>query len=170
MFGFDFTPTFTHTQEIPQPTQRQPMTTQATPYVLHRPPMLLIDNLIHHDDDSATAQLRVRDDLMFYEAAGLPTWVSIELMAQTISLYAGVQSNKQGIPPRLGFLLGTRKLVLPFSHFAPDSVLTILAKRHYIHDNLGVFDCSIYVGDDSTPAMVATISVYEPSDNEMPPL
>ena len=100
---------------------------------------------------------------MFYEADGLPTWASIELMAQTVSLYAGVQGDKHGTPPRLGFLLGTRKLELPFSHFAPDSVLTITATRHYVHENLGVFHCAIYLGDDP-PTISATLSVYEPDD------
>ncbi len=142
------------------------MNTPATPYVLHRPPMLLIDSLSAYDDDSATTTLTVRDDLMFYEADGLPTWASIELMAQTVSLYAGVQGDKQGTPPRLGFLLGTRKLELPFAHFAPDSVLTISATRHYVHENLGVFHCAIYVNDD-TPPISATLSVYEPNDDEI---
>ncbi len=45
---------------------------------------------------------------MFCEPEGLPTWSSIELMAQTISAYAGYKGQTQGLPPKIGFLLGKR--------------------------------------------------------------
>lgn len=133
-------------------------------YILHRPPMVFIDELISHDDDRAVATLTVRSELMFCEKDGLPTWVGIEIMAQTISLYAGVQGKKSGNPPKLGFLLGTRKMTLPCSHFGVGQILTVVATRQYVHDNLGVFDCQISMDDEV--CMSATLSVYEPAEGE----
>lgn len=131
-------------------------------YIMHRPPMVLLDDLVDYADDEVWASLTIRSDLMFCEQQGLPTWAGIEIMAQTVSLYAGVQGYLQGQPPKIGYLLGTRKLQLPISHFALGSQLKIHAKKQYIHENLGVFDCAIYLQNQSDIEIKATLSVYEP--------
>lgn len=149
-------------------TEYQNTPESVLPYILHRSPMLLIDELLSIDETRAISQLEIRPELMFCETQGLPTWVSIEIMAQTISLYAGKQGSLAGQPPKLGFLLGTRKLLLPFSHFPFGSRLQITAEKQYIHDNLGVFNCQIDVIQSSSqqdlPPIQAVLSVYEPQD------
>lgn len=133
-------------------------------YILHRPPMVLIDDILDWNQEGVAATLTIRPDLMFCEEEGLPTWVAIEIMAQTISLHAGLVGHHLGHLPKLGFLLGTRKINLPFSHFKIGQVLTVYAKCQYIHDKLGVFDCQIVI--DGAVSMNATLSVYEPSEGE----
>lgn len=133
-------------------------------YILHRPPMVLIDELVSSDSHQAVATLTIRPELIFCESDGLPTWVGIEIMAQTISLHAGVQGRQAGNPPKLGFLLGTRKMILPFSHFGLGETLTVTATCQYVHENLGVFDCQIAINDNV--CMTATLSVYEPTEGE----
>ena len=133
-------------------------------FIKHRPPMVLIDTLCEHGVDYACASLRVHDGLMFCEADGLPTWVSLEIMAQTVSLYAGVQGAQVGRAPKLGFLLGTRKLILPYSHFTIGALLHIRATQVLIDEQLGVFDCTI--DTDGCESISARLSVYEPRDGQ----
>ena len=46
--------------------------------------MLLLDRLLHADAETATAQLTVAPDALFLQDAGMPAWVGIEYMAQTV--------------------------------------------------------------------------------------
>ncbi|WP_173912435.1 3-hydroxylacyl-ACP dehydratase [Acinetobacter sp. Marseille-Q1618] len=131
----------------------------AIDFIPHQKPMVFIDDLVEIGENYAVAQLSIRPELMFCEAQGLPTWSSIELMAQTISAYAGSQGQKLGQTPKIGFLLGTRKLHLPVPFFAIGEIVTIRAERQYLHEGLGQFACEIsYQGH----TISAILSVYEP--------
>ncbi len=46
-------------------------------------------------------------------------------MAQTISAYAGYKGKTQGLPPKIGFLLGTRKMQLPCAYFSLGTTVRI---------------------------------------------
>lgn len=135
----------------------------AIDFIPHGKPMVFVDDLIEEGDHFAIAQLTIRPELMFCEAEGLPTWSSIELMAQTVSLYAGIQSQKVGKAPKIGFLLGTRKLHLPVPFFAMGDVVTIRAERQYLHEGLGQFACEIQYQGHTINAM---LSVYEPEEHQ----
>ncbi|MDM1757775.1 MULTISPECIES: 3-hydroxylacyl-ACP dehydratase [Acinetobacter] len=131
----------------------------AVDFIPHEKPMVFVDDLVEVGENFAEATLTIQPALMFCEAAGLPTWSSIELMAQTVSLYAGAQSQKVGQRPKIGFLLGTRKLHLPVAYFAMGEVVTIRAERQYLHEGLGQFACEIQYQEHTINAM---LSVYEP--------
>ena len=90
----------------------------AVQFIPHEKPMVFVDRLIEANENFAIAELLIQPDLMFCDAQGLPTWSSIELMAQTISAYAGHKGQMLGLPPKIGFLLGTRKMQLPLPYFA----------------------------------------------------
>ncbi|KAA8733862.1 3-hydroxylacyl-ACP dehydratase [Acinetobacter qingfengensis] len=139
------------------------MSESALPYIPHQAPMIFIDELLECGIDHAVAKLTIHPELMFLEPQGLPTWTSIELMAQTISLYAGVQGKAQGQPPKIGFLLGTRKLHLPFPYFPLHSEVQITVHKNYMHDNLGMFQCEIIAQEQT---ITAVLSVYEPDSTE----
>ncbi len=133
-------------------------------YLPHQPPMVLIDELLEAGEDYAIAKVTIRPELMFVEEQGLPTWATIELMAQTVSLYAGVQGAANGIQPRIGFLLGTRKMILPCAFFPVGSELIVKATQNYLHDQLGVFICELHYLQH---CIQATLSVYVPDQTEL---
>lgn len=137
------------------------MLEQAAPYLPHHAPMIMIDSLVEAGEDFAIAKVTVTPALMFSNAQGLPTWASIELMAQTVSLYAGVQGQKNQQAPKIGFLLGSRKMNFDFAYFPLNSEIIIKAKKNYMQDNLGVFDCEISALGKT---ITATLSVYEPEN------
>ena len=137
------------------------MLEQAAPYLPHQAPMVMIDSLVEASENHAVAKVVVTPELIFTDKNGLPTWASIELMAQTVSLYAGVQGKKDQQPPKIGFLLGSRKMNFDFAYFPLNSEIMIKAKKNYMQDNLGVFDCEITAMGKS---ITATLSVYEPEN------
>ncbi|WP_166171349.1 3-hydroxylacyl-ACP dehydratase [Acinetobacter sp. SA01] len=130
-------------------------------FIPHEQPMVFVDHLIEASDVFAIAELVIRPELMFCEAEGLPTWSSIELMAQTISAYAGYKGKMSGLPPKIGFLLGTRKMQLPVPYFALGETVRIKAEQGYLHEGLGQFQCEIEYREHRFSAM---LSVFEPPE------
>ncbi|MCH7336458.1 3-hydroxylacyl-ACP dehydratase [Acinetobacter sp. NIPH 2699] len=137
------------------------MKLDAIEYIPHEQPMVFIDHLLEVKEGYAIAELTIRPELMFCEAAGLPTWASIEIMAQTISAYSGWMGQQLQQAPKVGFLLGTRKLQLPFAYFALGQTLSIRVEQQYLHEGLGQFSCEILGGEQVISAL---LSVYEPTD------
>ena len=133
----------------------------AVKFIPHKKPMVFVDHLIEVTDEKAIAELHITPDLMFCEPEGLPTWTSIEIMAQTVSAYAGFQGRKKGENPKIGFLLGTRKMHIPVPYFAMGDVVRICIEQHYLHEGLGQFQCEIEYKEHKVCAM---LSVYEPQE------
>lgn len=110
----------------------------------HSGRMVLIDRITRYGDDFVEAGAQIKPDHILLAGGILPYTAFIELMAQAVGAYAGIQSRKNARPVRLGFLLGTRKLEI----FA-QSVLVgthLLATAHMsIQDagGMGVFDCEL---------------------------
>ncbi|MFV5490584.1 3-hydroxylacyl-ACP dehydratase [Acinetobacter sp. ASP199] len=135
----------------------------AVQFIPHQQPMVFVDHLIEVNDEFAIAELHIRPELMFCEDEGLPSWTSIELMAQTISAYSGFKGQSKQQSPRIGFLLGTRKMQLPVAYFELGSVVRIRVEQSYLHEGLGQFSCEIQYKEHNITAM---LSVYEPADND----
>ena len=135
----------------------------AVQFIPHEKPMVFVDHLIEANEHFAIAELVIRPELMFCEAQGLPSWTSIELMAQTISAYAGHKGQMLGLPPKIGFLLGTRKMQLSVPYFALGETVRIKAEQGYLHEGLGQFNCEIEYREHRFSAM---LSVFEPPEME----
>lgn len=137
-------------------------------YVPHRGVMLLLDRLLHADVQGAVAQVTVPRDGLFVQDAGMPAWVGVEYMAQTVAAWAGWQALQAQRSVKLGFLLGTRKYQAECSHFALGAELQVRVHSELVGDNgLGMFACEIVQAnaDDQERVLAqARISVYEPED------
>ena len=131
----------------------------------HAPPMRLIDQVFAINEESVQAAAVVTSGRSFTcDSRGLPWWVSIELMAQTIGLWAGARSLERGMGLRLGFLLGTRKLESNFSHLAIGEQAIIEADLNVLNaDGLAVFDCTLTAGQKSASAR---LKVFQPDNLE----
>lgn len=133
-------------------------------YVPHRGAMLLLDRLLAADDDTAVAEVTVPRDGLFLHDAGMPSWVGMEYMAQTVAAWAGWRALQKGKAVQIGFLLGSRKYETAQAFFAPGSRLTVSVRCELLGDNgLGMFDCRIEANGGEEVA-TARISVFEPGD------
>lgn len=127
----------------------------------HRGTMLLIDRVLNYDADSIAVALQVPGDSPFHMGTGVPAYVGIEYMAQAVACWAGCMARLQGLPPPLGFLLGSRRYMSTVSQFASGCQLRVEARRELIGDNgLGVFACRILEGEQELAN--ANVSVFEP--------
>lgn len=130
----------------------------------HRDPMLLLERVTAADAERLCAQARVNPQAWYADAAGnMPAWIGVELMAQAIAAFVGLEQQRQGKPIKIGFLLGTRKYASAVPAFARDAVLDITACLVYREaSGLGAFDCHISVKGERVAD--ATIKVFEPDD------
>lgn len=131
--------------------------------VPHSGGMLLLDALLDVDDSQATARATVRATNLFADAAGVPGWLGIEYMAQTIAAWSGMRNHHAGQPPAIGFLLGSRRYECDVAAFPVGSELTICVRSELIGDNgLGMFACTLSIGEREVAR--ANVSVFQPAD------
>ncbi|MCB9596099.1 MAG: hypothetical protein H6719_25480 [Sandaracinaceae bacterium] len=78
----------------------------------HRPPMLLVDEVIHHDGLRVTCRTTIREDMPFVADGEVPLLVALELFAQSACSLVSLLAGDRGVPMAGGAVLGTRKLEL----------------------------------------------------------
>lgn len=137
--------------------------------VPHAAPMSLLHSVEDYGDDWLRAKAIIRAGDLFVEDGGVPAWVGIEYMAQTVAAYAGVQARLRGDSVKVGFLVGTRKYTINTAHFAINSEFSITAKQVILGENgLGAFDCLIEGKsiDGSDIEAHASLNVFQPDNIE----
>jgi predicted hotdog family 3-hydroxylacyl-ACP dehydratase len=130
----------------------------------HGANMVVIDRLVAHDDARSVASVTVRRDSKFCEESGVPAWVGIEYMAQTVAAHAGFDARLRGKAPAIGFLLGTRSYECRVAEFALGSELEITVELLFTEAGLASFNCVIESGE---VLAAAVISIYRPDDEEL---
>lgn len=135
----------------------------------HDWPMIVIDRVIAHGDDWVETEIVVTENHVFYDSKhdALPSWIIIEIMAQSIAAYAGMTAVNDGRPVVPGFLLGTRKLDFAQEWIARGSVVhTRVASQFSSNEGLGAFNCASRVDEQEIASGV--INVYQTSEGNPP--
>ena len=133
----------------------------VTELVPHRDGMLLIDELLDDSVEVVQAALTVRSDLLFLQPEGLPAWVGVELMAQTVAAWAGLRRLERGEEILLGFLLGTRKYECDVPFFPLGARLVMSAHQEMVSEQgLAVFICTIAL--DGKVVARASVNAFQP--------
>jgi len=111
----------------------------------HRPPMILIDELVHCGPQEVVCAVTIRDDAPFVTDGRLPALISIEYFAQTVAAFYGYisQSSEQFT---MGMLLGTRELELHTDYLHVGDVLTVTGHEQWNGGNLAQFRCELHRG------------------------
>lgn len=99
----------------------------------------------------------------FYEQAlgGVPACVALEYMAQTMALLVGLRDRRRGQKPRIGFVLGSRKLVTSLPCFRDGERYRISATCTYEDESFGSFDCVI-TDQGGVEVVTATMTAFQP--------
>ncbi len=104
---------------------------------------------------------------MFYDATlnGVPAWVGIEYMAQAISALAGLRAKEKNQGIKLGFLLGTRKLLLVYKVLVAGQRYRIHVKQMFWDESgMANFECEIF--HDQELCVEAKVNVFETDEIE----
>ena len=131
----------------------------------HAGRMLLLDRCVEIGEEHLVAEVTIHANTPFCRDGAVGAWVGIEYMAQAVGAYGGNVWRMQGQPPKVGFLLGSRKQLCYRPRFAAGSVLRVTARREFQgSDGLAAFACQIE--DQHGLAAEATLSVFEPANVE----
>lgn len=136
--------------------------------VPHTGTMVLLDRIDHWDDEQLQASVTIRPDAPFIDARGMPAWVGIELMAQTIAALGGCRARRVSQPVRIGFLVGSRRYISSHSYFPIGTQLQVKVKEIVTGEQgLSVFECTLRAGGaHSDISASANINVFQPEDPE----
>lgn len=131
--------------------------------VPHSGPMVLLDDLLEAGPGWVTAGVRIAEDSLFFEpGAGMPCWLGLEYMAQTIALYSGLEAKRAGEPVPIGLLLGSRRYQATTDYFPLGSYLRVHVREEWNDGQMAVFDCR--VEEDDRCLARARLNVFLPPD------
>ena len=96
----------------------------------HKPPMLLLTSCGTADGECVTARCTIGEQCRLFRLSDgrYGTWMLIELMAQTVGIYAGLKNREAGSAPRIGFLLGARKFTVHTPFLTEGDVIDLSAE------------------------------------------
>ncbi len=126
----------------------------------HRPPMLLLDELVHAPDTEVECAVTVRAGAPFVEDGAISSLVSLEYFAQAVAALYGYVG--QGGTGGVGVLLGARALTLETPRFAVGERLRVRARCTWSDGGIGHFKCALLRGDE--PLASAAINVLYSDD------
>lgn len=130
----------------------------------HAAPMILLSGYEEPaGEDSVVAFVDVTEAAPFYEPGlgGVPACVALEYMAQTMAVLVGLARRRKGLKPRLGFVLGSRKLETKIPCFRDGESYRIAATCTYEDESFGSFDCVITDRGGKEVAK-ATMTAFQP--------
>jgi len=131
----------------------------------HGHPMILLDSLDDFCEEKATCTTLITTQSLLFDSGlqGVPSYVGIEYMAQTIAAYANANEIVNKRPVEIGFLVSSRKYKCNYSVFKLGMALQITAKQLYKDESgLSAFDCAIFINDDEVAS--ARINVFQPEN------
>lgn len=128
----------------------------------HKDPMIMVDHVQDFQDDSIHVMLTIRPGIPFFENGEVPSYVAIEYMAQAVAAWNGLILRKYNLPPRIGFLLGTRKLTLTQPSFEEGDILHIFGQSKYSDGEMASFECRIEIAGKQVAS--ANLNVFQPEN------
>src|SRR2546423_1284379 len=85
--------------------ERMSLLPPAADVLPHRPPMILIDELLEAGENALTARVLLRADSPFVQDGRVSSVIAIEYMAQTIAAMAGLRRRSRGEQVSRGYLV-----------------------------------------------------------------
>jgi len=137
---------------------------QVAELVPHSGKMSLLSRILDYGENWMLSEIDITADSMFADERGVPAWIGLEYMAQTIAAYAGLQERIKGGAPKIGLLLGSRNYSSSTDYFARGQTFRVRAELEMVADNgLNVFNC-VLEGDETRAT--AVVNVFQPDDAE----
>lgn len=136
----------------------------------HADPMILLSGYEPSPSpDTVDAWIDIAPDSPFYvpESGGVPGCVALEYMAQSMALCIGSIRRVRGLGPKLGFVLGSRRLETAIPFFRNGERYRVHVHCTYHDESFGSFDCFIA---DAAGAVVATaqMTAFQPEGDITP--
>ncbi|MEI7376525.1 hotdog family protein [Dickeya chrysanthemi] len=139
-------------------------------YLPHHSPMVMVAEVVRVDQNSACCRVQVSPASVlgpFLDADGnLPAWFGIEIIAQTVGVWAGWhQRQQQDEKPRPGMLLGGRGYHCQQDFFPAGSLLEVNVTLLMRDDKIGSFDGDILIAGEVFAS--GRVNTYQPDETEL---
>lgn len=76
----------------------------------HRPPMLLVDEVVDHEGPRVICRTTIREDMPFVRDGEVPILIALELFAQAACSLVALLATRHGAAMQSGAFLGTRSV------------------------------------------------------------
>lgn len=110
-----------------------------TELIPHRPPMVLLDEVIACEPGRVTCRATLQPDCVFAVDGFVHPAALIELVAQACAAYVRLLPGDGDGPPRLGLIMGSREASFEVDRLAVGEVLTVVAQKQYGESQLASF-------------------------------
>ncbi|OOF70753.1 hotdog family protein [Rodentibacter caecimuris] len=140
----------------------------VAPFVPQSGRMVLLDQITDFGEDFLQGEATITPEHILIKNGKLSTFAGIEIMAQGVAAWAGIQSRKRNELIRLGYLLGSRKLNVYQPEIAIGTQLKIDIKLS-IQDitGFGVFDCQLIDKVTDQVLLAGRLNVFSPKDGKI---
>ena len=132
-----------------------------------KPPMILLSGYDPESltEDGISAWVDISESSLFYEEelGGVPVSVAVEYMAQTVACYVGLAQISNHLPPKIGFLLGSRNISLKIPAFLKGERYRIESELLYEEDGFASFSVSI-LDKDGACVVKGNLNAFQPDD------
>lgn len=139
-------------------------TYQVADLVPHSGKMSLLSRVVDYGEGWLMSEIDITAESMFADDHGVPAWIGLEYMAQTIAAYAGLQERIKGGAPKIGFLLGSRNYSANTDYFTRGQTIRVRTELEMVAANgLNVFNCVL---EGNETRATAVVNVFQPDDAE----
>ena len=137
-------------------------------YLPHRGKMLLISRITDYDMEKRiiTGEYDITEECIFYEKEGdgIPTWVSFELMAQTVCALTGIAHKLFGRKILPGMILSVTAFKSELEWLKAGKTVRMRMVEDFCDEESALYNYTgelFIVGEDEKPAVTAKISAIE---------
>jgi predicted hotdog family 3-hydroxylacyl-ACP dehydratase len=130
--------------------------------------MMLLSSVLEHSEDQTVCAVEVGADTPFVEAGGtVPAVMGVEYMAQCVAAHAGLQAWARGESPRVGFLIGSRRLDFwARSGFRVGQRLIVRVTHTWGEEEYAMFACQLTDGTSQEILVEGNLNVFLPRSLE----
>lgn len=129
----------------------------------HRAPMLLLERIASCSDDGMECVVKTRDT-PFTSGDFVDIIVSTEWMAQAVGAFVGASRQKKGEAPRIGFIIGTRRIDFHVTRVRTDTELRVHVSPVWIDRGNGSFRCRVEEFSTGRVLAEGSLTVHEPEN------
>lgn len=133
----------------------------------HKPPMVLVDRLISHNNHSAVVEATIKSDYPF-TGRSIGSWVGLELIAQSVAVLAKLTKQANSDKASLGFLLGSRAFTAHIPEFTPGQKVLVEIELESIGTGQVTVNAHGRVRDVFGQVICeGALTLYEPNDDAL---
>ncbi len=128
--------------------------------------MVLLSRILEHGENETVCAVEIDDQALFRdEDGGIAAWIGLELMAQCIAARSGLVGRSEGGGPRVGFLLGARRVQFHSPRYHAGQSLQVRARQTWGKAvGMVAFDCCIEDGSSGQILAEGRLNCFLPEE------